>query len=143
MKAFIVLVALGILTGCGTPWLNRADQQAKAGQCNAARDTVRSGGGSPDMQAAALASIAADCDRDMPQAYRLLNLSARYGNPWAQQQLAKEGQPVPPADLRQAPPDYVGAFLRGYYAAPRSPMVMPPVNCRSVRSGNVVNTDCY
>jgi hypothetical protein len=113
----IVVGALALVAGCATTpgWNAQAKQLVATHQCEAARSVVRANESDLGTQAGYIGAIYADCDHVMPSAYKFWTLSARYGNAWAQQTLARLGQPVPSADLRQArSPSAAESFMRGY-----------------------------
>ena len=130
-----------LIAGCAAPWHRHAQQLVLTGQCQAARRAIEANENDPGMKAGWIAATFADCDKNMPEAIRWFTLSARYGNPVAQQSLAQLRQPVPPADLARGVPrqeSAAEAFLRGYNStsSPVSPSSVGPgsVTCDAQRS---------
>lgn len=108
-----VISLCAMLVGCGTPaYMTRIQTLNNSGQCAAAESEVNANEHEPGRRAMWLGGIAHDCRRDEQAAIRYFTLSARYGNSFAQEQLAKLNQPVPPADLKGRNTDCV--ILRGY-----------------------------
>lgn len=117
MQLPVIALAALLLAGCATSaaWEDLARQQMAAGQCNAARATVYANQADPGAQAGEIGAVFAECDRNMAEAVRFWTISARYGNGFAQQTLAKLGKPVPAPDLQQAQgPGAVESFMQGY-----------------------------
>ena len=108
LKSICSTILIGHLVGCGPPsYLARAQELANSGRCNEADAQIRNNESDPGRKAGILGAIAHDCHKDQELANRYLTLSARYGNPVAQDQLMRARQPVPPADLKGRDTDCV------------------------------------
>jgi len=96
------VISIGLLVGCGGPpsYAARVDKLSSSGQCDAAESEVTKHEYNLGRRAALIGGIAADCRRDKEAFIRYLTLSARYGEPFAQQELTRMGLPVPSADLK-------------------------------------------
>lgn len=150
-----VLISLFLalsVSGCGTPaWFDRSRAYSDAGNCDAALNEVYRNAGDPGKRALVIGAIYAECKRDKGTAIKYFTLAARYGEAPAPEFLVRLGAPVPPADLARADASgdasalmMLNAAVQGYNAGrSSSPVISPMINCRSVRSGNTVNTDCY
>lgn len=92
MKRALFLAVI-TLSGCATApaWIPQARQLISTGRCNDARTMVYANEKSPGRQAALIGGVFADCDRDMPNAYRNWTLAARYGHQGSRQVLAEQG----------------------------------------------------
>ena len=112
-----LLAPLLLTAACATApaWDGQARALMAAGKCEDARRLVANNEPDPSMKFGFIGASFADCDRNMSEAVRYWTLSARYGNTWAQETLAKLGKPVPPADLQQArQPTAAESFMKGY-----------------------------
>jgi hypothetical protein len=114
-RIWMIVVPLALaLNGCsGIEEARRVETMSASGKCEAA-DAETNRIANQDFGGAAYlhAEIAMNCRKDRATAMSFLNLSARYGNQTAQQQMAKLGVPIPAADL-MAKQDTNCIVLRG------------------------------
>jgi hypothetical protein len=94
-------VLFAVVACSGIEEARRVEDMSNSGQCDAA-DAETDRIANHDFGGAAYlhAETEMNCRKKRAAALNYLNLSARYGNETAQQQLAKLGLPIPSADLK-------------------------------------------
>jgi hypothetical protein len=96
----LVGILLAVAACSGIEEARRVEAMSDSGKCEAAdAETHRIANQDFGGAAYLYAEIAMNCRKDRATAMSYLNLSARYGNETAQQQLAKMRLPIPAADL--------------------------------------------
>lgn len=136
---FIILVVSTYISGCDTTNYGRvAMDLGSAGKCDDAETVVRQHISSDDPGRAALllGVIAVQCHKNDDLGIRYWKLSARYGNPDAQDALLRIGQPVPAADLKPKEDD-ITPFLIGIGAGIMSHRSPPAVNYAPPQGGSI------
>jgi Flp pilus assembly protein TadD len=146
MRKTLLLCAAALLTGCAT---YNADgvQALNRGDSSAAERLFMQGVERGDPMSINNMGVVYERRGDRNAAIQNYTLAARWGVPIAQQNLARLGQPVPPADLaaqRQQVRDQQSAALyqAARYFNPPPPQITPTVNCTSNRFGDMVQTTC-
>lgn len=130
MKTAIPIAPLFVVVLSGCAAQDRVQPLIAAHRCEEARTEVgQMYASNPGLRAAGLAAVYEDCDKSRTDAIRFMQLSARYGNAFAQETLTKWGQPVPAADLAVRPT----VIQQG------SPL---PMACTSRQVFSTVYTDC-
>ncbi len=145
----LMLILAALLAGCVT--MQAGIDALNRGDLNAAEADFTQALQRGDPMAWNNLGVVYERRGDMPRALSHYNMAARWGIPIAQQNLAKLGQPIPPADLaanaanqRAANAANAASTLLLMQALQPRPAPLPvPVNCTSHRFGNQVQTSCY
>jgi TPR repeat protein len=141
-----IFLAAAVLAGCAT--YNQDGVNAlNRGDLTAAEQQFMQGVQRGDPMSMNNMGVVYERRGNLPAAIQHYTVAARWGVALAQQNLARLGQPVPPADLaaQKAQADAASsAAVANYLRATQPPPMQStmPISCSSYRMGNSVQTDC-
>lgn len=99
------------LAGCAAPYAPQAKQLMSQGNCNGARQIILANESDPSDREGLIGATYADCDKNMPEAFKHWTIAARYGNQLARDTLARFNRPIPSPDLAQGQSNYSSPAL--------------------------------